>query len=182
MTYIILDNIVLSTLSSPYGKCIPDVKNFNSDYVREIINSGHVYRKINCDQLCIQFNYSLNCDDSCPLECDSVYYKQRKETCEGCNSNELSYYYKIGLVKVGSDIIKNYNQFEKGYVHVYAYYEDLLITEMSELPKTTFSGLVANVGGTLGLFLGLSLLSLVEILRLIVELVKDAFFKIYNMF
>jgi len=52
----------------------------------------------------------------------------------------------------------------------YVFYEDLKFTQITQIAKTTSTDLVSKVGGTLGLFLGLSLLSFIEIFELLLEI------------
>ena len=56
------------------------------------------------------------------------------------------------------------------HVKVYIYFGDLRYTLISQQPKTILADLVSNVGGTLGLFLGMSFLSFIEIVEIIFEL------------
>ena len=55
------------------------------------------------------------------------------------------------------------------------YYDDLIYTEVTESPYIEISGVIGSFGGTLGLFLGLSLLSLFEILGIILNIFFCAF-------
>ena len=50
------------------------------------------------------------------------------------------------------------------------YFERLEYTLISQSEKTTLSDLVANVGGTFGLFIGISFLSFLEILEVLVTI------------
>ena len=58
---------------------------------------------------------------------------------------------------------------QNNYHFVYVYYSNLEYTLISELIKTTASDLVSNLGGTLGLYVGVSFLSLAEFFELIVN-------------
>lgn len=51
------------------------------------------------------------------------------------------------------------------------YYSDMKYTLIEEIEKTKFLDLVSGVGGTLGLFIGMSFLSFFEIFDVIIELV-----------
>ena len=54
---------------------------------------------------------------------------------------------------------------------IYVYYDDLKYTLITQQPKTLLVDLVPNIGGILGLFVGTSFLSFVEIIELIIELI-----------
>ncbi len=45
----------------------------------------------------------------------------------------------------------------------------LKYTEISEIPKTSPVDLLSSIGGSLGLFLGLSFLSFIQVLEIVVE-------------
>ena len=51
------------------------------------------------------------------------------------------------------------------------YFEDLKYTLIKQQPKIELFGLISNVGGTLGLFLGFSFISLLELFEVLAELV-----------
>jgi len=45
---------------------------------------------------------------------------------------------------------------------LFVYYQDLKNTEIDQIPKTTTVDLFSSIGGSLGLFLGASILSFIE--------------------
>ena len=51
-------------------------------------------------------------------------------------------------------------------LNLFIFFEDLKYTEIKQIAKTTQTDLVSKIGGTLGFFLGLSLLSFVEFIDL----------------
>ncbi len=55
-------------------------------------------------------------------------------------------------------------------INLNVFYDRLSYTEITEKPSFPFVDLVSNVGGTFGLFIGISLLSLLEIVELIYEM------------
>lgn len=52
-------------------------------------------------------------------------------------------------------------------LELYVYFENMKYMEISEKPSMTLNGLISNIGGTIGLFLGMSVMSLIEVLELI---------------
>jgi hypothetical protein len=60
-------------------------------------------------------------------------------------------------------------QIEKSIVRVNIYYESLSYTLSSELPQMDIVALLANIGGNLGLFLGVSFFSLCELVEMMIE-------------
>ena len=59
---------------------------------------------------------------------------------------------------------------EKSFVNVYVYYESLNYAESSETPQMNVGQLLASIGGNLGLFLGVSVFSLCEIVEVLIEI------------
>ena len=56
---------------------------------------------------------------------------------------------------------------------------DLSYTEIEETPKLSVWDVISNIGGNLGLFLGMSFISLAEVIHLCVELIQIVYeFKI----
>lgn len=82
------------------------------------------------------------CLNYCPLECES---------------NGLS--------------IEKYSTNSIGSTKIRVYLDDLQYTIISQDPKTYLFELIANIGGVLGLFLGISFLSFIEILEIILEII-----------
>ena len=62
---------------------------------------------------------------------------------------------------------------------VLVYYDSQRFIQYKEAPSMTGYNLLSNIGGTLGLFLGMSLLSFVEIIETILQLLIN---KIDNFF
>ena len=64
----------------------------------------------------------------------------------------------------------------KDLTHVNVYFTDTTVTEIKVSPLNHPFGLVSNIGGLMGVFVGMSLLSFCEILQLIFSLVKNLLF------
>jgi hypothetical protein len=111
-------------------------------------------------------NYIKKWLDFCPEECDSVTYSL---------STSLSEYpeplYAQNLIKSSflnstfTDIKSNYSNLKKSVLAFSVYYSELKYTEIRELEKLGLVDLICAIGGTMGLFVGASLLSFVEILE-----------------
>jgi hypothetical protein len=132
------------------------------------------------DSLCAQqayfyfFSHDVKkvCQNECPLECNSVDY--------ATSVSYASYPSKV----YGSILAKNpqlqakfisgsnasaidFNDLKETLVAFNVYYDDLSYKSFIELEKTSLVDLVASIGGTLGLFLGMSFLSFVELIDLL---------------
>ncbi len=66
-------------------------------------------------------------------------------------------------------------EFRQNFLSVNFYMKDNYIILIQEYPKMTWIDLLNQSGGTLGMCLGMSLLSIVEILRLLVQLHQKLF-------
>lgn len=60
-----------------------------------------------------------------------------------------------------------YELFKQSVASVLVYYDELKVTQISESPSISLVNLVANIGGTCGLFIGMSVLTIVEFFELI---------------
>ena len=62
-------------------------------------------------------------------------------------------------------------QAEKSFVYTRIFYESLSYTLTTEAPKIDLVSLLANIGGTLGLFLGVSALSACELVEVLIQII-----------
>ena len=109
-----------------------------------------------------------NCIPLCPLECNRTEFKTSLT-----NSQFGSEFYL--------DFIVNKTAFKSKYddeelttakiteeiVKLNIYYESLTFTEMTESASMDFVSLISSIGGFMGMFLGMSVMTLVEILEII---------------
>jgi hypothetical protein len=84
------------------------------------------------------------CQTECPITCDTQYFN---------------------MIANFDDDHYNGTDFK-----LYAYYSTLRYTEIRQIPKYTFTDLVSSIGGTLGLFMGLRILNVVDILEFCIEM------------
>ena len=54
---------------------------------------------------------------------------------------------------------------------IYVYYEDLRYTWINQQPKIQFIDLISNIGGSLGLFVGISFISFLELFEILIEII-----------
>jgi hypothetical protein len=74
----------------------------------------------------------------------------------------------------------NYENVRKSVAKVSIFYNDLKETVITENVKISLADLVSSIGGTLGLFVGMSLLSAIEVFELLVQsaivIYRDCYF------
>lgn len=112
----------------------------------------------------------------CPLECDSVEYDVSTSIARYPN-----YYYKTLLAQHlainGSGI--EFEDINNAVLKVNVFYRTLKYQVTTEIPSITNEQFFSNVGGILGLYLGISVLSIIEVFELIAQLF-EIFFKTKN--
>jgi len=85
----------------------------------------------------------------CPEECDSIQY-------------DISH----SLTKLSTQKFQIDN-----YIFFSVYYESLQYTVIDQIEKMNIFDLISNIGGNLGLFIGISFLSFAELIELFVEII-----------
>ena len=74
-------------------------------------------------------------------------------------------------IDYGLSKFNNYEEINKNVAIIYVYYKNLKYTIISQEPKTETFNLISSIGGTLGLFLGVSFLSFIEIFEILFEII-----------
>jgi hypothetical protein len=111
-------------------------------------------------------NFWNNHTDSseCPLECDFVDFDFSYST------SDFDAYGMYLLYNEREPFSETYlEEFKKQTAIINVYFSDLRYTKITESPSTTIIDLFAYIGGTVGLFVGVSVLSCVEIVEFILE-------------
>lgn len=109
----------------------------------------------------------------CPLECEMINYKTEisySDYPSRGHSRELLKYYMPGSFQNRKDL--NYQEIRENVVHLKIYFDDMKYTLISEKPKILLEDLLANIGGTLSLFLGVSILSIGEFVEIIIQVLR----------
>ena len=175
LTYRQIDCFYAYILSETYKKCHCD------DPISNLINENDNPCDTLEEQLCAVQNYRMITSSDykkkvsklCPLECESVSFSVIKS--EGkypspSYAREMAKTEKIRqLFNNRSDI--SLQEFREKTLAVNIFYEYLRETQITESATITWDGLIGSIGGTLGLFLGISILSLVEFIDLIFRMI-----------
>ena len=118
---------------------------------------------------------NLECLSMCPEECDIIQYDSFV-TSSVYSSNFL--YSMSQLPNVSSLLQLNYNtsqvsedQVRQSLTSIYLFYDQLGYTLYKEVPKMTFLDLFSKIGGFIGLLMGASVLSVIEIILLALEII-----------
>ncbi|CAF0936619.1 unnamed protein product [Brachionus calyciflorus] len=108
------------------------------------------------------------CQPQCPLECESMSYKilySYNDFLNKKNNEDLNDFYNF----TGT----NRRQMKKDLLSLYFYYETLNYEKITEKERIDFVDLLSNIGGIAGLFLGISFLSLVEIIEIVFQVLDS---------
>lgn len=111
--------------------------------------------------------YYKNCDLDCPLECDSSEIEYVLSNSDFPNEIFWKYDRNNPFFR-GQDL--DYDEYKSRALALNIYFKTLQYTLITESAKSSIVELFSNIGGTLGLFLGISLLSFVEIIELVLEI------------
>lgn len=145
-----------------YSTCIrkqtdTGIKNCTSNFIEE-------FQRKNVYEVCSNF---------CPLECDS-------------DRLVISHFSEViqarGLINNSFNFLefKTYENVSRSFFLIYVYYENLGITLISQQPRMELFDLFSNIGGLFGLFLGMGVLSFIEICEFLIEILN--FIVKFNMF
>lgn len=135
-----------------YSKCVkksnnPSVKNCTSKFIEN-------FQQLNVYKVCSQY---------CPLECDSNRFVTSHV------SQQIPVHGKINNSFYFTEL-NTYENVSRSFFLIYVYYENLKITVISQQPKMRLFDLISNIGGLFGIFLGMGILSFIEIIEIAFEI------------
>jgi hypothetical protein len=138
----------------------------------DIVDQADFYLKNETIFECVQKFYKNSYYESCstlycPLECDSFTYEINKDSIMTRSSGNISSFNSLDYFPG----FETYENVSRTFFAFRVYFEDLKYTLIKQQPKIELFGLISNVGGTLGLFLGFSFISLLELFEVLAELV-----------
>ena len=113
-----------------------------------------------------------NCLSACPLECDQALYKTSVSFSQ---MSENEYY--VQSIKTRPNLTLDFlnrtlnsQTAKESIVRVNIFYESLSYTLATESPKLDGISLLGEIGGNLGLFLGISVFSVCEVIEVAIEI------------
>lgn len=110
----------------------------------------------------------------CPLECDSASY----EITTSSSRYPTSYYQSY--LRAHTNILGKFPaaappELTKTTVYLSVFYDEIATTYTEEVPAITGTSVLGTIGGNLGLFIGASLLTVIELVELFIEFLFIAF-------
>ena len=112
-----------------------------------------------------------NCLPSCPLECNQTLFKTSISFSKFIGDNLT--FNIINNPELASDFINrtiDANAARESFVAVSIYYNSLSYMETTEASNMNIASLLASIGGSLSLFLGVSVFSLCELVEVLIEI------------
>ena len=106
----------------------------------------------------------------CSRECDTIKYKLSTSFSDFPTQIYYKYLLEHPVVKLVFPNGTTFSNLKKTLISFNVFYDDLKYIKISQKPKMIFEDLVANVGGTLGLFMGISFLTLSEIFAIFYQI------------
>ena len=120
----------------------------------------------------LKTNSDFDCTHKCPLECNQTTFET---TMSFGSLSGNSFVDKINENEnLKKDFVKralNEKTARESVIKVNLYYDSLSYELSTESPKMTLADLLASIGGNLGLFMGMSLMSFSEILEVLLEII-----------
>ncbi len=210
-TNLIVQRVFYEKLSLPYDDCFESIQTyyeFNTTFVKKILDSDGIYQQSTCIEICrrnkflikcncnlrnqsiwecfnddynvtcrqdliqnFYLNYYNECLPLCPLECKEegfwistsfLSYPHLSKANDLLNNSAI----KTKFSNITKDLVMD--TLKQSVLSIYVYYDDLKYTLIRKSPKIEWLDLISNIGGIMGIFLGTSFLSFVEIIDLLV--------------
>ena len=205
-TSIVVKNLKIKKLPSPYSGCIEDLyskDSFSSDSYKNTVKTYGFYTQkwciLNCGldltfkenaRTCSSKNqkcltdlsnladfYSI-CLSECPIECETNYFNIHEHFAKYPSFSYAEHLLSRDDVKTKFPYSSpTMSQLSDSILSVNIYYDSPIYQRITETAETSSLTLISNIGGNLGLFIGISLLSFVEIIEIGLEVVFMIFKK-----
>ena len=114
-----------------------------------------------------------HCKHLCPLECDQILYKTSLSS-----SSMIENGYYLGRIKNNPNLSMDFinrtldsQTVRESIVAVNIFYESLSYSLTTESPQMDVASLLGSIGGNLGLFLGISVFSICEVIEVVIEII-----------
>jgi hypothetical protein len=117
--------------------------------------------------------YKKNCSLLCPLECDSISYEFEISSLDLSLRQKFSNDFLMNAENYNQSI--GYEEYKERFLNLNIFFSAMEYKELTQTPKTTVIELIANLGGALGIFLGFSVFSLIEIVEVIARVFSILF-------
>ncbi len=200
INHVQIDREIIKNLPEPFNKCVKQETNDNVSRMFQYFKQNNkTYIQKDCMNLCIidyamkkcdcsvdsNFNFEPCSYDSIILDCFSNYYHQflnksilepkicKKECpleCDSVNFNLIhnSFYATDKFLDIYND---TNGESKDNLIYLFIYYPNKQYQLVTQIPRMQTFDLVSNVGGILGLFIGVSFLTFVELIEIIFKMI-----------
>ena len=195
-----LDSNSLNTYSSKQYNKIVNSNNtqYKREYCLDLCLEEYIISKCNCtidgylsahffDVPCLNqqsidcfYNHAYNisknnnktetCYSECPIECNETDFITQISQTPMVSDLFLKRYLNSNFTSTFPNGIVTSKTLNDNLARVNIYYEKLSYTVITESPAMSIVSLCSSIGGTLSLFLGVSVLSIVEVIELLIEM------------
>jgi len=112
-----------------------------------------------------------NCIPHCPLECKSIQLSASVTSSKYPNENYFEVLKNNKILQEGVFKSSNWSHIKNSILKVNINYESLSYNYIRENAVMTVVDLLAYIGGQMGLFLGISFLSFIELFEIVIEMI-----------
>jgi hypothetical protein len=197
-TNVVVKNLKINKLPSPYSGCIEDLYSegsFSSDSYKNTVKAYGLYTQKWCildcgldltlkenaracaskSQRCLSdlsnlADFYASCLKECPIECETNYFNLHEHFAKYPSFSYAEHLLARDDVKAKFPYSSpTMSQLSDSILAVNVYYDSPIYQKITETPETSSLTLISNIGGNLGLFIGVSLLSFVEIIEVGLE-------------
>jgi hypothetical protein len=194
---IALSRVFNNKIEKPFSDCTEDLEASGSKYYKILTDANYTYKQSDCMDLCFSDNLFVECNCyegttvgffkgkicqtveeikcfeqffkkfylfnkcDCPLECHSVRYKI------STSYSQFGYESHANVHGITTD--ENYND---ELLCLNIYYDDMMSTVIDEQKKYEWVDLFSSVGSSLGPFLGVSVLSVMEVFEFFIRFIQ----------
>jgi hypothetical protein len=190
--YLRIKRIYDTKLEYPYNDCLENVSKFtNKKFIIDYMEKKNwQYTNKECIRLCENLKYLEESNCNCSLNnLDDYPYKvcYNNDELKACYIKFIDHFNKKDIFQICSEYCPlecdsfdydiSINSRASGSLSadnttgIYVFYEDLKYTLISQQPKMQFIDLISNIGGSLGLFVGISFISFLELFEILVEII-----------
>ena len=117
------------------------------------------------------------CNEYCPLECNSIKYSLIPSQIDYPSKGVADIFKRESGIRAKFNNSSNisYEDLERSIVSLNIFYDELGYYTINEIPQTDWNTLISSLGGSLGLVLGISVLSLFEIFEILFLILKKIY-------
>ena len=149
----------------------------NCLFARAILRCNCSYsRKCETEKDCIKnvFESSNNmeeCGSVCPKECTTTTFKMNVQSIRYNPAEEKLNKDRERIARINDIGNVSSNELKLKILSIFIFYEELKYTEIEQILKMPIGDYISLLGGTIGLFLGMSLLSCLEFAEYLLEII-----------